>query len=156
VPPIGGDFTKCVPAMKYEYYEPGIYEILKDYAARYPTLPMVVSESGIATENGERRAQHVVRSLEQIARARDEGVDVRGYYHWSLFDNFEWAEGFEPRFGLYHVDYTTYARTPTAGATALGEIAKSRTLTTETRASRGGVGPMAEEPGFLPGIHCGQ
>lgn len=156
VPPVGGDFTKCVPDMKYEYYEPGIYEILKDYAARYPTLPLLVSESGIATANGERRAQHVVRSLEQIARARDEGVDVRGYYHWSLFDNFEWAEGFDPRFGLYQVDYTSYVRTPTAGATALGEIAKARKLTTEMRQSRGGTGPMAEEPGFLPGAHCGQ
>lgn len=156
VPPVNDDFSKCVPSMKYEYYEPGIYEILKDYAARYPTLPLVVSESGIATTNGERRAEHVVRSLEQIARARDEGVDVRGYYHWSLFDNFEWAEGFEPRFGLYQVDYTTYARTPTAGATVLGEIAKGRKLSSATRQSRGGTGPMSEEPGFLPGIHCGQ
>jgi beta-glucosidase len=156
VPPVNADFTKCVPDMKYEYYEPGIYEVLKDYAARYPSLPLLVSESGLATENGERRAEHVVRSLEQIAKARDEGVDVRGYYHWSLFDNFEWAEGFEPRFGLYHVDYATYARTPTAGATALGEIAKARKLTTATRQSRGGTGPMAEEPGYLPGIHCGQ
>ena len=156
VPPVNQDFTKCVPDMKYEYYEPGIYEILKDYSARYPSLPLVVSESGIATENGERRAQHVVRSLEQIVRARDEGVDVRGYYHWSLYDNFEWAEGFEPRFGLYRVDYGSMSRTATEGATVLGEIAKGRRLTSATRVARGGTGPMAEEPGFSPGIHCGQ
>ena len=48
-----------------------------------------------------------MRILEAIARARDDGVDVRGYYHWSLTDNFEWAEGFGPRFGLYSVDYAT-------------------------------------------------
>jgi beta-glucosidase len=156
VPPIAEDFSKCVPSMKYEYYEPGVYEILKDFSARWPDLPMVVSESGIATENGRRRAQHVVRSLEQIAKARDEGADVRGYYHWSLYDNFEWAEGFEPRFGLYHVDYGTYARTATEGATVLGEIAKARKVTAAQRTALGGTGPMAAEPGYSPGAHCGQ
>ena len=106
---------------------------------------MVVTESGIATEVGARRAENVVRALEQIERAREEGVDVRGYYHWSLFDNFEWAEGFVPRFGLYHVDYTTYDRTPTDGARVLGEIAASRRLTSALRAEHGGDGPMTPE-----------
>ena len=46
-----------------------------------------------------------------------DGVDVRGYTYWSLLDNFEWAEGFRPRFGLYRVDYATLARTGTAGLT---------------------------------------
>ncbi len=156
VAPVNADFSKCIPDMKYEYYEPGIYEILHAFSARYPTLPLVVSESGLATTNGRRRAEHVVRSLEQIARARDEGVDVRGYYHWSLYDNFEWAEGYEPRFGLYSVDYASYARTPTEGATVLGAIARGRTLTSADRVSFGGTGPMSEEPGFLPGNHCGQ
>ena len=64
-----------------------------------------------------------MRVLESIARARDDGVDVRGYYHWSLTDNFEWAEGFGPHFGLYSVDYASYARTPTEGADVLGAIA---------------------------------
>ena len=65
---------------------------------------MTVTESGFATDLGVRRSEHIVRSLEQIARARDEGVDVRGYYHWSLIDNFEWAFGWKPRFGLYSVN----------------------------------------------------
>ena len=89
-------------------------------------------------------------------RARDEGVDVRGYYHWSLFDNFEWVEGYGPRFGLYQVDYATYARTPTDGATALGEIAKARKLTGAQRAELGGTGPMTAEEGATHGAHCGQ
>jgi beta-glucosidase len=44
--------------------------------------------------------------------AIDEGIDIRGYYTWSLLDNFEWAEGYHPRFGLVHVDYETQKRTP--------------------------------------------
>jgi beta-glucosidase len=137
-----------VPVMGYEFYAPGLYTILKEMSARYPALPMVVTEAGIATEDGARRAENVVRVLEQIERARSEGVDVRGYYHWSLFDNFEWAEGFGPRFGLYRVDYSTYARTATEGATVLGEIAGGRALTTALRQAHGGDGPMTPEPGL--------
>ena len=143
VPP--ADPTHFVPALGYEYYEPGIYNILKDFSARWPDLPLTVTESGLGTENGVRRAEHIVRSLEQIHRALDEGVDVRGYYHWSLFDNFEWAEGFVPRFGLYRVDYDTYERIPTAGATLLAAIAGGRTIDAEMRATYGGLGPLSPE-----------
>jgi beta-glucosidase len=141
------DPTFCVPDMGYEYVAEGLYEVLSDFGARWPDLPLVVSESGIATNVGARRAENVVRALEQIARARDRGVDVRGYYHWSLYDNFEWAEGFVPRFGLYRVDYATYARTPTEGATVLGRIAGARKLTIADRTKYGGSGPMTPEPG---------
>ncbi|MBX3024589.1 family 1 glycosylhydrolase [bacterium] len=144
VPP--PDPTHWVPAMRYEYYEPGIYNVLTDFARRWPSLPLTVTESGLATENGTRRAEHVVRSLEQIHRALDEGVDVRGYYHWSLMDNFEWAQGFVPRFGLHRVDFATYARTPTEGATVLGEIAAARRIPAAMRARYGGLGPMSPEP----------
>jgi beta-glucosidase len=152
VPPIDPSF--CVPAMRYEHYAPGLYNVLTDFSTRWPDLPLVVTESGIATELGERRAENVVRALEQIDRARAEGVDVRGYYHWSLFDNFEWAEGFVPRFGLYKVDYTTYDRTPTAGADVLGAIAAARKLTSAQREQYGGDGPMTPEPGAAPGPLC--
>lgn len=145
VPP--ADPTHFVPALGYEYYEPGIYNILRDFSARWPGLPMTVTESGLGTENGTRRAEHIVRSLEQIHRARAEGVDVRGYYHWSLFDNFEWAEGFIPRFGLYRVDYDTYERTPTAGAILLAEITAARAIDAAMLATYGGTGPLSPEPG---------
>ena len=144
VPP--ADPTHFVPALGYEYYEPGIYDILQDFSHRWPDLPMTVTESGLATESGRRRAEHVVRSLEQIHRAIDAGVDVRGYYHWSLIDNFEWDSGFAPRFGLYRVDYDTYERTPTEGANVLAEIAASRRISAPMRDQYGGLGPMAPEP----------
>lgn len=140
------DPTKLVPDMGYEFWEPGIHQILRDLAARWPDLPFVVSESGIATDAGERRAEHVVRSLEWIWQAREAGVDVRGYYHWSLMDNFEWAEGYEPRFGLYTVDLGTYERSATEGATVLGEIAADRRLSAALRETHGGLGPMTPEP----------
>jgi beta-glucosidase len=131
--------------MSYEYYEPGIYNALTDFARRWPQLPLTVTESGLATENGTRRAEHVVRSLEQIHRALAEGADVRGYYHWSLMDNFEWTLGFVPRFGLYRVDFSTYDRTPTEGATVLGEVAANRRITAAMRQQYGGLGPMSPE-----------
>jgi len=138
--------TFCVPAMGYEFWSDGIRPILIAFAARYPQLPLVVTESGIATDVGERRAEAIVRILESIARARDEnGVDVRGYYHWSLTDNFEWALGFAPHFGLYSVDDATYARTATEGATVLGAIAASRSLTPAQRQKYGGTGAMTPD-----------
>ncbi len=141
------DATFCVPAMHYEFWAPGIYNVLHDFSTRWPDLPLVVSESGLATEVGPRRAENIVRTLEQIDRARQEGADVRGYYHWSLYDNFEWAEGFKPRFGLYTVDYNSYARNATDGAIVLGEIAGARSLTVAQRSRYGGEGPMTAEPG---------
>ena len=86
--------------------------------------------TGLATDLGVRRSEHIVRSLEQIA-TRDEGVDVRGYYHWSLIDNFEWAFGWKPRFGLYSVNAGEgdYTRTKTEGAQTYQNIITERRLT---------------------------
>jgi beta-glucosidase len=61
-------------------------------------------------------------------------------------DNFEWARGFDPHFGLYHVDLTSYERTPTAGADVLGRIAEARKLSSADRKRFGGTGPMTPDP----------
>jgi beta-glucosidase/6-phospho-beta-glucosidase/beta-galactosidase len=148
------DPSYCVPLMGYEGWAEGFGPVIRAHAERYPQLPLVVTESGIAADNGRRRAENIVRTLESITKIRDEGVDLRGYYHWSLTDNFEWAEGYEPRFGLYRVDYTTYARAPTEGATVLGEIAKARTVTSAQRRTYGGTGPMSAEHGFNGDPFC--
>jgi beta-glucosidase len=143
VPPL--DPTYDVPVMGYEHDPTGIYGVLQDFSTRWPDLPMIVTESGIATEVGARRAEVVVRDLEQISRVRQAGADVRGYYHWSIYDNFEWSYGFVPHFGLYTVDHTTYARTPTLGATVYGEITQGRKLTSALRVLYGGDGPLTPE-----------
>jgi beta-glucosidase len=70
--------------MGYEGNAEGFADVLRAHAARYPNLPLVVTEAGIATETGALRAENVVRILEAIAQVRDEGADIRGYYHWSL------------------------------------------------------------------------
>lgn len=140
------DDSYFIPTMGYESDPQGLYPVLKDFARRYPGLPLVVTESGIATNNGKRRAEVVVRALEQIARVRAEGVDVRGYYHWSLMDNFEWLMGYTPRFGLYAVDRETMRRTPTEGATVYGSVAGSRTLSPAVVEEYGGSGPLSPEP----------
>jgi beta-glucosidase len=148
------DRTYCVPRMGYEGWTDGIRDILVAFHQRYPDLPLVVTESGIATDVGARRAENVVRVLESIARARDEGVDVRGYYHWSLTDNFEWTEGFGPHFGLYTVDYSSYARTITEGGDVLHAIAAARQVTTAQRQRHGGTGPMTPEAGIEVDALC--
>jgi beta-glucosidase len=148
------DPTYCSPRMGYEAWADGITTVIDQFAQRYPALPLVVTESGIASNSGRRHAETVVRILEAIERARKHGDDVRGYYHWSLTDNFEWAEGFGPHFGLYSVDYASYARTPTEGADVFGAIAHARALTTPQRAEYGGTGPMTPEPGAGDDPYC--
>jgi beta-glucosidase len=148
------DPTFCVPSMGYEAWADGIGDVLIAFSKRYPGLPMLVTEAGIATKNGARRAANIVRTLQAIARAQQSGADIRGYYHWSLTDNFEC---FTPKFGLFSVDSATLARTATEGATLFRDIAIARTLTVAQQKSYGGVGPMPEEPGFpaIPGELCG-
>jgi beta-glucosidase len=143
------DPTYCVPAMGYESWPAGFTGVIQAFAARYPGMPLLVTEAGISTTSGPRRAENLVRTLEAVVAARDAGVDLRGFYYWSLTDNFEWAEGFLPQFGLYAVDYTTFARTPTLGATLFGEIVGARAVTVDQRRLYGGTGPMTPEPGSL-------
>lgn len=148
------DPTYCVPRMGYEGWIDGLGDVLIAFGKRYPTLPLSVTEAGISTDTGRRRAENVVRVLETIERARKAGTDVRGYYHWSLTDNFEWAEGYLPHFGLFRVDYTTYERTPTEGADVLTAIATARQLTTAQRETYGGTGSMTPEEGFAEDPYC--
>ncbi len=84
----------------------GMKTVLKNAKARY-SLPVYVLESGTANAaaDDKLRQQLLVTHLAEIAAAIKDGVDVRGYFHWSLIDNFEWAEGFDARFGLVEVDY---------------------------------------------------
>ncbi len=73
--------------------------------------PVYVTENGIADKQDNNRAEFIRSHLRAIENVQRQGVDVRGYLHWSLLDNFEWAEGFAPRFGLIAVDYATQQRT---------------------------------------------
>jgi beta-glucosidase len=92
----------------------------KFFQERY-RLPIYVTENGMANVDwvardgrvhDPQRIDFTTRYLRELHRAIRDGVDVRGYFHWSIMDNFEWAEGFKQRFGLIHVDYKTQKRTP--------------------------------------------
>jgi beta-glucosidase len=109
-------------AMGWEVYPDGLFELLVRLRDDYSLPPLYVTENGAAyadersngTVEDPRRIAYVERHLNAIARAIDQGVPVRGYFLWSLLDNFEWAMGYSRRFGIVYVDYATLERVPKA------------------------------------------
>ncbi|GAB3939157.1 family 1 glycosylhydrolase [Micromonospora vulcania] len=89
--------------------------------------PTVAAEGGIATEDDHERLDYLASHLAALAQARAEAVDVRGYLHWSAFDNFEWSEGYRPRFGLVAVD-DAFTRLPKPSAHAFARLARTGRL----------------------------
>lgn len=96
--------------MGWEICPEGLYPILKHL--RGYNLPIYITENGIADSNDVQRDEYILKHLFQIHRAISEGVDVKGYFHWSLIDNFEWECGFAKKFGLCEVDFKTMKRKP--------------------------------------------
>ncbi|AKD02029.1 GH1 family beta-glucosidase [Pontibacter korlensis] len=105
--------------MNWEVYPEGIYHLLHKYSA-YSGIPkLIITENGAAFADevyqgqvhDPLRVDFLQRYLQQVLHAKQEGVNVQGYFVWSFVDNFEWAEGYDPRFGLVHVDFDTQKRT---------------------------------------------
>ena len=103
-----GNENKDVSDTGWEIYPRGIYHCLKDLK-KY-NLPIYITENGLADAKDTKREKFIKEHLLWAHKAIEEGVDLRGYFYWSLLDNFEWAHGFEPRFGLVEVDYKTMER----------------------------------------------
>jgi len=93
-----------------------------------PGVPILVTESGIATAIDEKRVVYIDAALREVLACRAEGIDVRSYLYWSLLDNFEWAFGYAPTFGLVAFDRQTFMRHPRPSASWLGAVARARTL----------------------------
>ena len=93
-----------------------------------PDVPLIVTENGVGTEDDARRVVYVARALEGVLECVAEGIDVRGYVYWSAMDNFEWALGYRPKFGLVAVDRVTQERSPKPSAAWLGGIAAANAL----------------------------
>ncbi|MCT6779678.1 family 1 glycosylhydrolase [Streptomyces sp. CS7] len=89
-----------------------------------PHVPVLVTENGIATDDDERRIAYTTEALASLAAALRDGIDVRGYLHWSALDNYEWGS-YRPTFGLIAVDPRTFARTPKSSARWLGALARA-------------------------------
>ena len=122
-PPAGARLTQ----MGYEYW-PGVVEHTVRRAARVTGLPVVVTESGIPTADDAERVEYLDTALRGLHRCIRDGVDVRGYFVWSLLDNFEWHLGFAPTLGLCAVDRGTFARRPKDSARWYGAVARANAL----------------------------
>ena len=107
-PPFKENSNEKVTDMGWEIYPRGIYNVLK-YLTKYQK-PIIILENGLADIEDKYRTDFIKDHLYYVHQAIQEGVDVRGYFYWSLLDNFEWAEGFWPKFGLYEVDRNTMER----------------------------------------------
>lgn len=110
-------------------YPHGLYDVLMDLADFKE--PIYITENGIAAEDDTKREKFLVNHLAEIYHAIKGGVNVRGYFHWSLLDNFEWEKGFGPKFGLASVDHKTFERQLKPSGILYGEIAKSNCLSGE-------------------------
>jgi beta-glucosidase len=109
--------------MGYEFWPDAVEACLRYTAAR-TSVPIYITESGVATADDTRRIEYIRRSLEGVLGCLADGIDIRGYIHWSLLDNFEWIMGYRPKFGLIAVDRETQERTVKPSAHYLGEIAR--------------------------------
>lgn len=95
-----------------------LHFVLDDLSERYDK-PIMITENGLADMNDENRSWWLAETIRAMQDSLVKGVDLVGYLHWSLLDNFEWDKGFWPRFGLLHVEYGTMKRTPRRSAVAL-------------------------------------
>jgi len=104
--------------MNWEVYPEGIYKILHQFNRYKSFKELIVTENGAAFPdviinnevNDEKRKSYLQQHVAEVLRAKQEGVNVKGYFVWSFTDNFEWAEGYKPRFGLVHIDFETQKR----------------------------------------------
>ncbi len=126
--------------MGWEIYPEGLYHICREIVRRYKGVPIMIAENGIADSKDDRRPQFILDHLAWAHRMIQEGMPVFGYTYWSLTDNWEWAKGFRPRFGLYRVNRETLERVETNSARLYRFIAKNNRLP-----------DSAEQKSLLPG-----
>jgi len=115
--------------MGWRIYPQGLYEVI-ERMARYGK-PIYITENGIATEDDRRRIDFLIDHLRYLHLALQAGFPVKGYFHWSLIDNFEWNRGFAPKFGLVAFDPKTFERRVKPSGRLYGEVARSNRITEE-------------------------
>ena len=97
-------------------------------AAAHACVPVLVTENGMATDDDDARIAYTRAALHGLAGSIGDGVDVRGYVHWTLLDNFEWTSGYSKTFGLIAVDRRTFRRTVKPSGHWLGRVARANRL----------------------------
>ena len=106
--------------MGYEFWPEALEGTIRRAWEVTGGLPVYVTENGIGTDDDPSRIEYVTRALAGVGRCLDDGIDVRGYFYWSLLDNFEWVLGYGPTFGMVAVDRTTFERRPKPSAAWFG------------------------------------
>ena len=127
----GAGYEDGVPVldMGYEFYPASLGNCLRRaWSYTGGALPLRVTENGIGTMDDEQRIDYVRQALAGVLDAVADGIDVRGYTYWSLLDNFEWAFGYKPRFGIVSVDRETFARMAKPSAAWLASVAAANAL----------------------------
>ncbi len=114
--------------MGYEFWPEALEGTIRRAWEKTGGLPVYVTENGIGTDDDGARTEYVRRALAGVQRCLNDGLDVRGYFYWSLLDNFEWVLGYGPTFGLFAVDRETFARRPKPSASWLGAVARANAL----------------------------
>ncbi len=118
--------NKLVSDLGWEIYPKGIYFVLKNLT-KYKK-PIYITENGLADREDKFRKDFIKEHLFWVNKAIEEGVNVNGYFHWSLMDNLEWHKGFEPEFGLINIDYRSLDRKPRPSAFYYADICKNNGL----------------------------
>ncbi|MBI3377822.1 MAG: glycoside hydrolase family 1 protein [Nitrospirae bacterium] len=112
--------------MGWEVHPRGLEKVLR-YASKL-NVPLIITENGIATRDCQRKIKFMKRHVDVLEKCIKDGIDVRGYFYWSLIDNYEWLQGLDARFGLYKVDFNTLERKPTNAAAYYSYLIKSRSF----------------------------
>jgi beta-glucosidase len=94
-------------------------------AASFTDIPIIMTENGIGTDDDEQRIRYLTGALAGVKNVLADGIDLRGYFQWSLLDNFEWSLGYRPKFGIVAVDRATFMRTPKRSAQWYAETTKN-------------------------------
>ena len=114
--------------MGYEFWPEALAACIRRAWEVTGHVPVLVTENGIGTDDDAQRRHYVERALAGVLDCIDEGIEVQGYTYWSCLDNFEWAFGYGPRFGIIDVDRTTQQRTVKPTGRWLGQIAQRNAL----------------------------
>jgi beta-glucosidase len=128
--PLGPEPGVPVLPMGYEYYPESLEATIRRAWEVTGGVPVLVTENGIGTDDDEQRIAYLRAALHGVLACLADGIEVLGYTCWSLLDNFEWALGYGPRFGLVDVDRVTQLRTPKPSAFWLGSVARANALGT--------------------------
>ncbi len=110
--------------MGWEIHPGGLEKVLR-YASRLKK-PLIITENGIATHDSQEKMKYMKRHIDVVEKSLRSGLDVQGYFYWTLIDNYEWLQGLDVRFGLYRVDFTTLKRIPTNAAAYYSYLIQSR------------------------------